>query len=81
MQTIPTYTVVINNSTGEELLTEEDMTLSLPEQGEIRSLEGTALSIADEEYSIVKATTEPKLNQDHDMIAAYVFLRVEKKAK
>jgi len=79
MKFIPTSTIVIDNDTGVTLLTEEDMSLSLPDHDEIQALKGSTISIANKEYTIVEATTEPKLNDDCDMIGTYVFLTVEKK--
>lgn len=79
MKSMPTFTIIIDNVTGEELLNEEETSLSLPEHDEIQSFEGTKIIIASKEYTVVEATTEPKLNSDCDMIGAYVFLRVEKR--
>lgn len=79
MQPITTSTIIIDNDTGVTLLTEADMSLSLPDHEEIRALKGSTISIANKEYTIVEATTEPKLNDDCDIIGAYVFLNVEKK--
>ncbi len=79
MEFIPTSTIVIDNDTGVTLLNEVDMSLSLPDHDEIQALKGSTISIANKEYIIVDATTEPKLNDDCDMIGAYVFLNVEKK--
>lgn len=79
MEFIPTSTIVIDNDTGVTLLNDEDMSLSLPDHDEIQSLKGSTISIANKEYTIVEATTEPKLNDDFDMIGTYVFLNVEKK--
>ena len=79
MKFIPTSTIVIDNDTGVTLLNEEDMSLSLPDHDEIQALKGSMISIANKEYTIVEATTEPKLNEDCDMIGSYVFLSVEKK--
>ena len=79
MEFIPTSIIVINNDTGVTLLNEEDMSLSLPDHDEIQALKGSTISIANKEYTIVEATTEPKLNDDCDMIGIYVFLTVEKK--
>jgi len=45
---------------------------------EIHALKGSTISIANKKYIIVEATTEPKLNDDCDMIGTYVFLNVEK---
>lgn len=81
MELIPTITIVIDNDTGVTLLNEEEVSLSLPEHDEIQALKGSTISIADKEYIIVEATTEPKLNEDCDMIGTYVFLNVEKKLK
>jgi len=80
MEFIPTSTIVIDNDTGVTLLNNEDMSLSLPDHDEIQALKGYTISIANKEYTIVEATTEPKLNDDYDMIGVYVFLNVEKKA-
>jgi len=79
MEFIPTSTIVIDNDTGVTLLNEVDMSLSLPDHDEIQALKGSTISIANKEYTIVEATTEPKLNDDFDMIGTYVFLNVEKK--
>ena len=79
MECIPTSTIVIDNDTGVTLLNDEDMSLSLPDHDEIQALEGSAISIANKEYIIVEATTEPRLNDDCDIIGIYVFLTVEKK--
>lgn len=79
MESIPTFIVVTDRNTGEELLNEEEMSLSLPEHDEIEALEGTAITIVDTEYIVVEAVTEPKLNNECDMTGVYVFLRVEKK--
>lgn len=79
MKFIPTSTIVIDNDTGVTLLDETDMSLSLPDHDEIQALKGSMISIANKEYTIVEATTEPKLNEDCDMIGSYVFLSVEKK--
>lgn len=79
MDLIPTHTIVIDNDTGVTLLNDEDMSLSLPDHDEIQALKGSTISLADKEYTIVEATTEPKLNDDCDMIGTYVFLNVEKK--
>ncbi len=79
MEFIPTSTIVIDNDTGVTLLNDEDMSLSLPDHDEIQALEGSTISIANKEYIIVEATTEPKLNDDYDIIGTYVFLNVEKK--
>ena len=79
MELIPTSTIVIDNDTGVTLLKEADMTLSLPDHDEIQALKGSTISIANKEYTIVEATTEPRLNDDCDMIGTYVFLNVEKK--
>jgi len=79
MKSIPTSTIVIDNDTGVTLLNDEDMSLSLPDHDEIRALEGSTISIANKEYIIVEATTEPRLNDDCDIIGTYVFLNVEKK--
>jgi|GEM_PF-2000604 len=81
MDFIPTSTIVIDNDTGVTLLDEADMSLSLPDHDEIQALKGSTISIANKEYIIVEATTEPKLNEDCDMIGSYVFLNVEKKTK
>jgi len=78
MRSIPTSTIVIDNDTGVTLLNEEDMSLSLPDHDEIHALKGSTISIANKKYIIVEATTEPKLNDDCDMIGTYVFLNVEK---
>lgn len=80
MELIPTSTIVIDHDTRVTLLKEEDITLSLPDHEEIKALKGSSISIADKEYTIVEATTEPKLNDDFDMIGTYVFLSVVKKA-
>lgn len=79
MELIPTSTIVIDNDTGVTLLKEADMSLSLPDHDEIQALKGSTISIANKEYTIVEATTEPRLNDDCDMIGTYVFLNVEKK--
>jgi hypothetical protein len=79
MEFIPTSTIVVDNDTGVTLLNEADMSLSLPDHDEIQALKGSTISIANKEYTIVEATTEPKLNDDCDMIGTYVFLNVEKK--
>lgn len=79
MKFIPMSTIVIDNNTGVTLLNETDMSLSLPDHDEIRALKGYTISIANKEYTIVEATTEPKFNDDCDMIGTYVFLNVEKK--
>jgi len=79
MKCIPTSTFVIDNDTGVTLLNEEDMSLALPDHDEIQALKGSTILIANKEYTIVEATTEPKLNDDCDMIGTYVFLNVEKK--
>jgi hypothetical protein len=79
MEFIPTSIIVIDNDTGVTLLKEADMSLSLPDHDEIQALKGSTISIANREYTIVDATTEPELNDDCDMIGAYVFLNVEKK--
>ena len=79
MKFIPMSTIIIDNDTGVTLLNEEDMSLSLPDHDEIQALKGSTISIANKEYTIVEATTEPKLNDDCDMIGTYVFLTVEKK--
>jgi len=79
MKFIPTSTIIIDNDTGVTLLSDEDMSLSLPDHDEIQALKGSTISIANKEYTIVEATTEPKLNDDCDMIGTYVFLTVEKK--
>jgi hypothetical protein len=78
MEFIPTSTIVIDNDTGVTLLKEEDMSISLPDHGEIQALKGCTILIANKEYTIVEATTAPKLNDDCDMIGTYVFLNVEK---
>jgi hypothetical protein len=78
MEFIPTTTIVIDNDTGVTLLNDEDMSISLPEHNEIQALKGSKITIANKEYTIVEATTEPKLNDDCDMIGTYVFLCVEK---
>ncbi|MBP2627566.1 MAG: hypothetical protein H6Q68_2277 [Firmicutes bacterium] len=80
MECIPISTIVIDNDTGVTLLNEEDMSLSLPDHDEIQALKGSSISIANKEYTIVEATTEPKLNDDCDIIGTYVFLNVAKKA-
>lgn len=80
MEFIPTYTIVIDNDTGVTLFKDEDIASSLPEHREIEALKGSTISIADKEYTIVEATTQPKLNDEFDMIGTYVFLNVEKKA-
>ncbi|MEG6586445.1 hypothetical protein [Dendrosporobacter sp. 1207_IL3150] len=77
MESLTTFITVIDKLTGEELLNEEDTSFALPEHDEIKELEGTIITIADKEYTIIEATTEPKLNNDCDMIGAYVYLRVE----
>lgn len=77
MEFIPTATIVIDNDTGVTLLNETDMPLSLPDHDEIHALKGTTISIASKEYTIVEATTEPKLNDDCDMIGTCVFLNVK----
>lgn len=79
MDFIPTSTVIIDNDTGVTLLSEEDMTLSLPDHEEIQSLKGSTISIANKEYTIIEAVTEPKLNDDCDMIGTYVFFTVARK--
>lgn len=79
MEFIPISTIVIDNDTGVTLLNEVDMSLSLPDHDEIEALKGSTISIANNEYTIVEATTEPKLNDDCDMIGTYVFLTVERK--
>lgn len=79
MDLIPISTIVVDNETGVILLNDEEMSLSLPEHDEIRALKGSTISIANKEYTIVDATTEPKLSEDYDMIGSYVFLNVEKK--
>lgn len=79
MEFIPTSTIVIDNDTGVTLLNDADMSLSLPDHDEIQALKGSTILIANAEYTIVEATTEPKLNDDCDMIGTYVFLNVEKK--
>ena len=79
MRVIPTSTIVIDNDTGVTLMNEEDMSLSLPDHEEIQALKGSTLTIVNKEYIIVEATTEPKLNEDCDIIGTYVFLTVEKK--
>jgi len=79
MECIPTSTIVIDSDTGVTLLNDEDMSLSLPSHDEIQALEGSTISIANKEYIIVEATTEPRLNDDCDIIGIYVFLTVEKK--
>lgn len=79
MESIPTSTIVIDNDTGVTLLNEVDMSLSLPDHDEIQALKGSTISIANKEYTIVEATTEPKFNDDCDMIGTYVFLNVERK--
>lgn len=81
MESVPTITVVIDKVTGEELLNEEDMSLSLPEHDEIEALKGTAITIADKEYTVVEAATEPRFNSACDMTGVYVFLFVEKKVQ
>ena len=81
MKCIPTSTFVIDNDTGVTLLNEEDMSLALPDHDEIQALKGSTILIANKEYTIVEATTEPKFNDDCDMIGTYVFLNVEKKLK
>lgn len=80
MEFIPTTTIVIDNDTGVTLLNDEDVTVSVPEHSEVQALKGSTISIADKEYIIVEATTEPRLNDDSDMIGTYVFLSVEKKS-
>lgn len=79
MEIIPTSTIVIDNDTGVTLLTEVDMSPSLPDHDEIQALKGSTITIANKEYTIVEATTEPKLNDDSEMIGTYVFINVEKK--
>jgi hypothetical protein len=79
MELIPMTTFVIDKETGVTLLNEEDMSLCLPDHNEIRALEGSTILIANKEYTIIEATTEPKLNDDYDMIGTYVFLSVEKR--
>ncbi|MBP2663243.1 MAG: hypothetical protein H6Q71_1191 [Firmicutes bacterium] len=79
MESIPTSTIVIDNDTGVTLLNEVDMSLSLPDHDEIQALKGSTISIANKEYTIVEATTEPKFNDDSDMIGTCVFLNVERK--
>ena len=79
MEFIPMSTIIIDNDTRVTLLNDEEMSLSLPAHSEIQALKGSTISIADKEYIIVEATTEPKLNDDCDMIGIYVFLNVEKK--
>ena len=79
MELIPISTLVIDNESGITLLNEVDMSLSLPDHNEIQALRGSTISIANKEYLIVEATTEPKLNEDCDMIGTYVFLNVERK--
>lgn len=79
MEFIPTAIIVTDKDTGVTLLKEEDMTQSLPEHDEIQALKGSMILIGNKEYIIVEAATEPKLNDDYDMIGTYVFLNVEKK--
>lgn len=79
MEFIPTSTIVIDHDTGVTLLNDEDMSLALPDHKEIQALKGSTISIANKEYTIVDATTEPKLNANDDMIGTYVFLNVERK--
>lgn len=81
MEFIPTSTIVIDQDTGVTLLNDEDMSLSLPDHAEVHSLKGSILSIADKEYIVVEATTEPKFNDDCEMIGTYVFLTVAKKTQ
>lgn len=79
MDFLPLSTLVIDNDTKVTLLDEVDMTLSLPDHDEIETLRGSTLLIANKEYTIVEATTEPKLSENYDLIGTYVFLNVEKK--
>ena len=79
MEFIPTSTIVIDQDTGVGLLNDEDMSLSLPDHAEIQALKGSTISIANKEYIVVEATTEPKFNDDCEMVGTYVFLRVAKK--
>jgi len=79
MDLIPTSTIVSDNDTGVTLLNDEDMSLSLPDHDEIQALKGSTISIANKEYTIVEATTQPKFNDDCDIVGIYVFLNVEKK--
>jgi len=80
MEFIPTSTIVIDNDTRVTLLSDEEISLSLPDHAEIQALKGSIILIADKEYTIVEATTEPKFNDDCEMIGTYVFLSVEKKS-
>jgi hypothetical protein len=79
MELIPASIVVVDSDTGVTLINEEDVSPSLPDKDEIQALKGFTILIANKEYTIVEATTEPKLNGDCDMIGTYVFLNVEKK--
>jgi hypothetical protein len=79
MEFIPTSTIVIDQDTGVTLLNDEDMSLSLPDHAEIQALKGSTLSITNKEYIVVEATTEPKFNDDCEIIGTYVFLTVAKK--